>query len=76
MKRILMVSENCQGQESIWERERNGPFSSSHTALLSATKDNRQNTWRQDEVLQLIAASVHTPFSWASLPLHTLEKVA
>lgn len=36
--------------------ERNGPFSSSHTALLSAIKDNRQNTRRQDEVLQLMAA--------------------
>lgn len=37
-------------------REGNAPFSSSHTALLSATKDNRENTRRQDEVLQLIAA--------------------
>lgn len=70
-----MVSENCRRQESVWEMERNGPFSSSHTALPSAAKDNRQNTWRQDEVLQLIAASVHTPFSWASLPSHTLVRV-
>lgn len=36
-------------------REKNGPFSSSHTALPSAIQDNTQNTRRQDEVLQLIA---------------------
>lgn len=33
--------KNCQTQENIWERERNGPFSSNHTTLLSAIKDNR-----------------------------------
>lgn len=63
IKRILMVSRELSntgkhlgkgGREK--GRERNGPFSSSHTALLSAIKDNRQNTRRQDEVLQLITA--------------------
>lgn len=52
--------ENCQTQENIWEREGGREMALSVLVTLSAIKDNRRDTSRQDEVLQLIAAYVHT----------------
>lgn len=43
-------------QENFWEREGGREMVLSVLVTLSAIKDNRRDTSKQDEVLQLIAA--------------------